>query len=241
MMKLNRAFTLIELLIVIAIIGILAALLLPALSSAKNNARRAACMNNLKQINMGMRMYASDHNDTLPLTNSPPPATGTDYELFIRSYVGLNGVPSPQDKLFACPADTFYYAGDSGTQYFPESHYQQLVYKYSSYGFNAGNSVPGGHLPGIAGVKLSSIKDPVKTILVTEWPAFDPYSWHQPEAPYNKNLPPFFNNARNNVSFVDGHVSYTRIYWDTNYVRWSHGSAWQYDPPAGYDYKWNGD
>jgi prepilin-type processing-associated H-X9-DG protein len=94
--------------------------------------------------------------------------------------------------------------------------------------------------PGIGGWKFGSIRGPAKTILVTEWPAIFPYSWHQPEAPYNNKFPPFFNNARNNVSFVDGHVNYTRIYWDTNYVLWLHFCAWQYDPPAGYDYKWSG-
>ncbi len=102
-------FTLAELLTVIAIIAILAALLLPALSSAKNNARRTTCMNNLKQISLGVRLYAGDHNDMTPVvTNITGPSTLTDYEPLIWSYVGLNGSPSPQDRLFACPADTFY-------------------------------------------------------------------------------------------------------------------------------------
>ena len=58
-------FTLIELLVVIAIIAILAALLLPALESAKNKAKNAACMNNLRQVMIAWRMYADDHNGTL--------------------------------------------------------------------------------------------------------------------------------------------------------------------------------
>src|SRR5687768_5264620 len=92
-----NAFTLVELLVVIAVIAILASLLLPALASAKKRARATQCVNNLKQIGTGAQMYAHDNDNILQLDPLIPGSESWASILFTN--VGLS-----QREMFLCPS-----------------------------------------------------------------------------------------------------------------------------------------
>ena len=82
-----RRFTLIELLVVIVIIAILAALLLPALSGARDRGRMTACQSNEQQIGLGFAMFASDNDGAIPYARTNA-AAGTTWHFALREYIG---------------------------------------------------------------------------------------------------------------------------------------------------------
>ncbi|HVU08509.1 MAG TPA: type II secretion system protein [Verrucomicrobiae bacterium] len=104
----NPAFTLVGLLVIIAVLAILAAMLLPALAAAKRKAQRINCVNNLKQCGLAFRIWEGDNNDFYPMAVSTNKGgtwefdTGAD--TFRHFQVMSNELSTP--KILVCPADT---------------------------------------------------------------------------------------------------------------------------------------
>ena len=207
----KRAFTLVELLVVIAVIAILAALLLPALGSAKSSAKRIVCASNTRQINLAIHLYADDHADAVGyFTNDIYYA----YKDAVQPYL-TTGNSSSNLAVFVCPAD--------------KSLYQNALTHFSSYGFNAIVRVTNDF--GMAQKPFAMVRDPSRTALDGEITGGIAASNHD-------HRPGQHPDARNVTGFVDGHVNYIKIYW--NGLTGQAGFPFYYEPPAGYQYKWTG-
>jgi prepilin-type N-terminal cleavage/methylation domain-containing protein len=215
--KSKQAFTLIELLVVIAVIAILAGLLLPAVNRAHETARRSACLSNLRQVNLAIRLYAEDSDDSLPVLPTPNPfpnGVGAYYKELVKGYLGLSGPPAPDEMVFVCPSD--------------RQMRTNVAHAFTSYTFN-GYEVNEGAIPRITGKRLSTIAESSRAVLIGEWPAFFGGSLH----PRRDRA---YCDAVNLLGFVDGHVQSTKIYWDG--VAGSQPRT--YEPPRHYDYTWSG-
>jgi prepilin-type N-terminal cleavage/methylation domain-containing protein len=231
----REGFTLIELLVVIAIIAILAAMLLPALSAAKERAKVIQCVSNLKQIGVGVHQYANDNHDTFPCRDSTQLGKPGPFENYA---LGLGGFDPDTNNLFVAPATNrplYCYVGKSAAFHCPADQGQEEGFlpvwtnnghwKPSnfetlgcSYRLNAalwGNDTrlpPDDPNANLAGKKESWVPEPSRFIFEHEPPAFwydNYYHWHYARGPTTITPPMLAGDGQKFVStilFVDGHA-----------------------------------
>lgn len=178
------AFTLMELLVVIAIIGILAAMLMPVLGAAKRRAAQAACINNLKQLGLGMRMYIDDNRDTFPGMASEHSGFQTEDWIYWRTNAAYPQVQrSPivltlantSTSLFRCPLDKDDTTRFTEGEIDPANGPYMYSYSLTSYipGTDAnGNKVAMGMSSNFANAplpfKLAGVRNPSGKIMLAE-------------------------------------------------------------------------
>lgn len=234
----SRGFTLIELLVVIAIISILAAILFPVFARAREQARRASCQSNLKQIGIAMAMYTQDYDEAYP-AGAMGGATDTASN---RWYDVVNPYVKSKQQVWICPT-----AGPlvryGGTEV--------AGYKYGGYAYNVGGaSIQRDPYTGIANVrlgngfglnggqytptdnpvKLSLVAMPAETILASDPSGIEHdefpyrgdflYGWHNIAylpmlhgGPFDKSSAALIANpdGGGNYLYADGHVKYHQV------------------------------
>jgi prepilin-type N-terminal cleavage/methylation domain-containing protein/prepilin-type processing-associated H-X9-DG protein len=215
----SKGFTLIELLVVIAIISILAAILFPVFARARENARRASCMSNLKQIGLGMMMYVQDYDERYPLSkvNAPqadPNMPGSKFVVtsdtacsdgHCISWMDLLQPYTKSTQLFVCPSVR------NGT--YPSYGYSGAIGNSSEkYKYNFAIYVSGGNYPTS---NMAEILRPSEVYAVVEYN----YSAGTSVSPYGQGsaarsatastylrVTPHLDGG--NVAFADGHVKW---------------------------------
>ena len=199
-LPLHRAFTLIELLVVIAIIAILAAMLLPALNKAKEKAKTTVCLNNLKQWGLATQLFASEHEDYLPIDGSASGSSRDDgwyidlpRTLNLPTYAEVawrtNASIDPGRTIWICPSNTRRSNGNNLFHYCLNSHVN---------GSGVGNRVT-----------IASILKPSAAVWLFDNGRLAPVA-------QQNNVHSNLHSAGANFTFLDGHSARfsNKSYWN---------------------------
>jgi len=197
---LRRGFTLIELLVVIAIIAILAAILFPVFAQAREAARKTSCQSNLKQMSLGLTMYAQDYDESLPQGSRTINGQAWRWMHQTFPYVKNAGI-------YHCPSSTV-------AQWDPNSYGNAGSYGYNAFMLNDQN--------------LAAVGKPAETVAITDTPGSavsnrfrvrpddqtGPNTWVG-TANWNgwnqdESRVAYLHQGQANVAFLDGHVKTMR-------------------------------
>ena len=226
-----RGFTLIELLVVIAIIAILAAILFPAFARARENARRASCSSNMKQMGLAIMQYTQDYDETMPYGLPDTNKAGEFTNLTIFADVLQPYMKSRQ--IFRCPSNSIANSPvDSGAV--PTFDKLHMSYGAATFKVDGPPIVTLGTFVGELGegppTKLAEFTSVADTLSIGElqnsvkavYGAFcAPPGWGVGASPYN--MRPGTNHFDgSNWLYVDGHVKYLLLSKvnDDNYYLW---------------------
>ncbi|BCM93764.1 hypothetical protein IAD21_05655 [Abditibacteriota bacterium] len=235
--QLSKAFTLIELLVVIATIAILAAILFPVFARARENARRASCQSNLKQIGLGLTQYSQDYDERMPRSWSgiDKDASGAGrYKWMDSIYPYVKS-----EQIFNCPSDTANatrsdISKNALYKYHNGSVSDGMGYNYGSYGANNAyyDIGPDALPPFSSAASLSAIAAPSTTIWIGDtiptdstnaaYHAFE-FNWatraDQPTAPVTVGNSPALVGTSSSIGMGARHLETTNLLYCDGHVK----------------------
>lgn len=213
----KKAFTLIEMLVVMAIIAILASLLLPALSRARTRANDAKCMSNLRQCGVALNLYLQDYNDRLFWTSTNVSFEGMEWFVW-AGRTNNNRIGAAQGNIFNdTDRPLNHYGLTDGTVTCPmdqgrsvdQTTYDLFEWVGNSYIFNCLGLPPFQPGHGLDGLSANSLTNLSKTVVfgcgVLCYPTTETKGWHR-------------TKPAGNVLFADNHVEFFQATAATNLI-----------------------